>query len=65
MDVGEVAEWQCRPPSGTRPHLNNVSLGVEVGGPQTLGGRDVAGATATSAAVEVLLLLASCCDCCC
>jgi hypothetical protein len=53
------------PPCGTQPHLNSVSLGVEVGGPHTLGSRGVGGATpsaatttATIAVVVVILLLA-------
>jgi hypothetical protein len=54
-------------PPGTRPHLNSVSLGVEVGGPQTLRDRGVGGATRTPilasattviAVVVVILLLA-------
>jgi hypothetical protein len=47
---------------GTRPHLNSVGPGVEVGGSRTLGGIGVGGGTATTAAastvVAVILLLA-------
>jgi hypothetical protein len=50
-------------PPRTRPHLNGASPGVEVGGPHTLGGRGVGGATPTAAtaivaiAVVVVILL--------
>jgi hypothetical protein len=57
VDTGEVAE--C--PPGTRSHLISVDPGVEVGGPQTLGGNSVAGATVAVvavAAITVILLLA-------
>jgi hypothetical protein len=52
--------WGCRtstPLPPTRPHLNSVGPGVEVGGPQTLGGRGVGGATATAIIVVVVILL--------
>jgi hypothetical protein len=49
------------PPRGTRPHLNSADPGVEAGGPQTLGGSGVGGATATAVVagvvVAVILLL--------
>jgi hypothetical protein len=50
-------------PLGTRPHLNSVSPGVEVGEPWTLGDRDVgeatatATATATPAAIAVVVVI--------
>jgi hypothetical protein len=45
VDAGGVAG---RRPPGTRLHLNSVSLGVEVGGPQTLSSRGLGGATPTT-----------------
>jgi hypothetical protein len=44
------------PPPGSRPHLNGASLGVEVGGPQTLGGKGVGGATPTAATAAIVVV---------
>jgi hypothetical protein len=57
MQVG-LLDVDPPPPSETQPHLNSVGSGVEVGGPRTLGGRGVGGATPTTAVVAIILLLA-------
>jgi hypothetical protein len=44
-------------PLRTRPHWNSASPGVEVRGPQTLGGISVAGAIAATTAVVAVILL--------
>jgi hypothetical protein len=50
MDAGEAAGHR---PLETRPHLNGASPGVEVGGPQTFGGRGVGGDTPIAATTAV------------
>jgi hypothetical protein len=47
-------------PLGTRPHLNSAGPGVEEGGPQTLGGRGVGGATTTAAATAAAAIAVVC-----
>jgi hypothetical protein len=54
----QVRLLDSNPPPQTRPHLNSVSPGVEVGGPQTIGGSGVVGATTTVVTVVIVLLLA-------
>jgi hypothetical protein len=44
-------------PPETQPHLNHAGPGVEAGGPWTFGGRGVGGATATIAAITVMVIL--------
>jgi hypothetical protein len=44
-------------PLRTRPHLNSDGPWVEVGGPQTLGGKGVGVSTATATVAVILLLV--------
>jgi hypothetical protein len=58
--AGEATGCRPPPPQETWPHLNSTNLGVEEGGPQTLGDRGVGGATttiATAIAVVTVILL--------
>jgi hypothetical protein len=57
MDSGEVAGRRPPPQPKTRAHFNSANPGVEVGGPQTIGGSGVGGATTTITAIVVAVVL--------